>query len=267
MDPIPTLSLVQYLLGAGAGSVVGFSLGLVGGGGSILAVPLIVYLVGVKDPHLAIGTSAFAVAANAFANLLNHARHGTVNWKVAGLFALAGVVGAALGSTFGKAFDGERLLALFAILMLVVGGLMLRDRKGGGDATVTLNPRNATKLVGTGAATGVLSGFFGIGGGFLIVPSLMYSTGMPIYSAVGSSLVGVTAFGLTTSLNYALSGWVDWALAGAFIAGGVVGGLLGARLAKTLSGRKGALNTVFAALIFVVAIYMLYRSVGSLAGG
>ena len=74
---------------AGAGSLVGFTLGLVGGGGSILAVPLIVYLVGVKEPHLAIGTSAFAVAANAFANVINHARHGTVKWKIAGLFAVA----------------------------------------------------------------------------------------------------------------------------------------------------------------------------------
>ncbi len=106
----------------------------------------------------------------------------------------------------------------------------------------------------------MLSGFFGIGGGFLIVPSLMGSTGMPIYYAVGSSLVGVTAFGLTTAFNYALAGWVDWPLAGVFIGGGVLGGLAGARLAKSMSSRKGLLNTVFAGLIFVVAIYMLYQS-------
>lgn len=258
------LSPLQYLLGAGAGSLVGFSLGLVGGGGSILAVPLIVYLVGVKDPHLAIGTSAFAVAANAAANLANHARHGTVKWKIAGLFAVAGVIGATLGSTLGKAVDGQKLLALFALLMLVVGALMLRGRKAGGDHAVTLHAGNAPKLVATGAATGVLSGFFGIGGGFLIVPSLMFSTGMPIYYAVGSSLVGVTAFGLTTAANYALSGWVDWPLALVFVGGGVAGGLVGARLAKGLSSRKGALNTVFAGLIFVVAAYMLYRSAGAL---
>lgn len=267
MDAAASLSLVQYLLGAAAGSLVGFSLGLVGGGGSILAVPLMVYLVGVKDPHLAIGTSAFAVAANAFANLLNHARHGTVQWKIAGLFAIAGVAGAALGSTLGKAFDGDRLLALFAILMLVVGALMLRGRKSGGNGDVRLTPGNAPKLIGTGAATGMLSGFFGIGGGFLIVPSLMFSTRMPIYYAVGSSLVGVTAFGLTTAFNYALSGWIDWALAGVFVAGGVIGGLLGARSAKALSARKGALNMVFAALIFVVGFYMLYRSAGALFVG
>jgi len=235
-----SLSLLQYGLGAGAGSLVGFTLGLVGGGGSILAVPLIVYLVGVKDPHLAIGTSAFAVAANAFANLLNHARHGAVKWKIALLFAAAGVVGAALGSSLGKAVDGQKLLALFAVLMLVVGALMLRGRSAAGDPHVTLNAGNAPKLVGTGAATGMLSGFFGIGGGFLIVPSLMGSTGMPIYYAVGSSLVGVTAFGLTTAFNYALAGWVDWPLAAVFIGGGVLGGLAGARLAKLMSSRRRA---------------------------
>jgi hypothetical protein len=135
---VTTLSLLQYFLGAGAGAVVGFSLGLVGGGGSILAVPLIVYLVGVKDPHLAIGTSAFAVAANAAANLVNHARGGTVKWKIAGLFAGAGVIGALVGSTLGKAIDGQQLLALFAVLMLVVGALMMRGRSASGDATVLL---------------------------------------------------------------------------------------------------------------------------------
>lgn len=260
-----TFSVLQYVLGAGAGSIVGFSLGLVGGGGSILAVPLIVYLVGVKDPHLAIGTSAFAVAANAAANLVNHARGGTVKWKIAGLFAIAGVVGALLGSTLGKAIDGQKLLALFAVLMLVVGALMMRGRTVTGDPTVVLTRQNAPRLIGTGAATGILSGFFGIGGGFLIVPSLMFSTRMPIYYAVGSSLVGVTAFGLTTALNYALSGWVDWPLAAAFVGGGVLGGLFGARLARTLADRKGALINIFAGLIFVTAIYMLYRSADALA--
>jgi len=259
-----SFSLLQYVLGAGAGSLVGFSLGLVGGGGSILAVPLMVYLVGVKDPHLAIGTSAFAVAANAAANLANHARGGTVKWRIAGLFAVAGVAGALLGSTLGKAVDGERLLALFAVLMLVVAALMLRRRSAAGDPSVVLDRGNAPKLIGTGAATGALSGFFGIGGGFLIVPSLMFSTRMPIYHAVGSSLVGVTAFGLTTAFNYALSGWVNWALALAFVGGGVLGGLVGARLAKTLSEKKGALTSVFAVLIFGVAVYMLSRSVGTL---
>jgi uncharacterized membrane protein YfcA len=256
------LSLTQGALGLASGSLVGFSLGLVGGGGSILAVPLLVYLVGVPNPHVAIGTSAIAVAANAAANLANHARAGNVKWRCASVFALAGVAGAFLGSSLGKVVEGQKLLALFAIVMMVVGALMLKGRSGVGEASVRLNRENLPKLLASGLAAGALSGFFGIGGGFLIVPALIVATGMPILYAVGSSLVAVTVFGLTTAANYALSGLVDWSLAVWFISGGVLGGLLGARSASSLAGRKGALNTVFAALIFAVAIYMLVRSLG-----
>lgn len=259
-----TLTAMQYLLGVGAGSVVGFSLGLVGGGGSILAVPLMVYLVGVSNPHVAIGTSALAVAANAGANLLNHARNGHVKWRCASVFAAAGVAGALLGSTLGKAVDGQKLLALFAILMIVVGALMLRGRSSDGDASVVLDRGNAPKLLLSGGLTGALSGFFGIGGGFLVVPGLIASTRMPILFAVGSSLLAVTAFGLTSALNYAHSGLVDWPLAGVFVVGGIIGGLLGARLAARLSTCKGLLNLMFAGLTFVVALYMLYRSIDAL---
>lgn len=255
-----SLSLLQYLLGAGSGVLVGFMLGLVGGGGSILAVPLIVYVVGVNDPHLAIGTSALAVAANAAANLLNHARSGRVKWQIAGVFAAVGVLGAWGGSTLGKAVNGQKLLLLFALLMLLVGGLMLRGRAGGGDPTVQLSRRNAPALAMTGGATGMLSGFFGIGGGFLVVPSLMLATGMPILHAIGSSLVAVTAFGLTTAANYAWSGKVDWPLAAVFIGGGVLGGLFGTCAAARLGARKSMLNDIFAGLIFVVALYMIWRS-------
>jgi uncharacterized membrane protein YfcA len=254
------LQPLQYLLGVGSGAVVGFVLGLVGGGGSILAVPLMVYLVGVRDPHLAIGTSAFAVAANAATGLFNHARAGHVKWRCAGLFALAGIAGAAAGSTFGKAFDGDKLLFLFALVMIAVGILMLRRKGGHGDAEVKLGRENAGKLVAYGLGAGVFSGFFGIGGGFLIVPGLIAATGMTMISAVGSSLLGVTAFGLTTAANYALSGLVDWALALAFIAGGLAGSFLGTRLARHLTRSKDRLTAVFAALIFAVAAYMLWKS-------
>src|SRR5258708_19068499 len=122
------ISMMQGVLGLASGALVGFSLGLVGGGGSILAVPLMVYVVGVPDAHVAIGTSAIAVAANAAVNLSNHARGGTVRWSCALTFAAAGIVGAFLGSIFGKMLDGERLLALVALLMLVIALLMLKAR-------------------------------------------------------------------------------------------------------------------------------------------
>lgn len=257
------LDTIQYVLGALSGALVGFSLGLVGGGGSMLAVPLMVYLVGVPSPHIAIGTSALAVAANAATGLVSHAREHTVKWRCGGMYAAAGIVGALIGSTVGKAFDGQKLLFLFALLMVVVGMLMLRGRKAGGTPGAQCNRENAPKVLSYGLGTGVFSGFFGIGGGFLIVPGLRLSTDMPIINAVGTSLVAVTAFGLTTAANYAFSGLVDWPLAAIFISGGILGGFLGTALAKRLSG-SGALTTVFSGLIFVVAAYMLWKSAATL---
>src|SRR2546421_2735259 len=193
--------------------LVGVSFGLVGGGGSILAVPLMVYVVGVAEPHVAIGTSAIAVAANAAINLSNHARGGTVIWSCALIFAVAGMAGAFGGSILGKMVDGQDLLALFALVMIVIALLMLKTRSRIGLPDVKASMSNMPAIAGLGLATGTMSGFFGIGGGFLIVPALMLATGMPIMNAVSSSLVAVTAFGLTTAASYAWSGLVSWALA------------------------------------------------------
>ena len=254
------VSTTQSLLGLASGALVGFSLGLVGGGGSILAVPLMVYVVGVPEPHVAIGTSAIAVAANAAVNLSNHARGGTVVWSCALTFAAAGIIGAFCGSILGKMLDGERLLALFALVMLVIAMLMLKTRSRVSLPDVKMSLTNLPAIIGLGLATGTMSGFFGIGGGFLIVPALMLATGMSIMNAVSSSLVAVTAFGLTTAASYAYSGLVSWGLAALFIAGGIAGGLAGTRSARQLSERRGALNIVFATVIILVALYMLARN-------
>ena len=251
--------LAPDLLALACGALVGFSLALIGGGGSILAVPMLLYVVGLPDPHLAIGTSAVAVGANAFANLIPHARAGHVRWRPASAFAAAGVLGAFAGSTLGKRVDGHHLLALFAVLMLVVAGLMLRGRRDGAESSYP-KPRLYPRLGATGFGAGALAGFFGIGGGFLIVPGLMFASGMEIIAAIGSSLVAVGAFAATTAINYAASGLVDWRAAALFVAGGIVGGWLGARLARRLARTRGALNRVFAAAIAVVAVYMLVRN-------
>jgi uncharacterized protein len=255
------ISTTQSVLGLASGMLVGFSLGLVGGGGSILAVPLMVYVVGVPEPHVAIGTSAIAVAANAAVNLSNHARGGTVVWSCALVFAAAGMVGAFGGSILGKMVDGQRLLALFALVMIMIALLMLKTRSRIGLPDVKMSMSNMPAIVGLGLATGTLSGFFGIGGGFLIVPALMLATGMPIMNAVSSSLVAVTAFGMTTAASYAWSGLISWALAGLFVAGGIAGGLAGTRAARHLAERRGALNIVFAVVIIAVAVYMLARNI------
>jgi len=197
------MDLLQPLAAILSGALVGFTLGLIGGGGSIMATPLLLYVVGLQ-PHVAIGTGALAVSVNSFINFGGHARAGHVRWRSAILFAVVGVVGAVAGSS--------------------------------------------------------------LGGGFLIVPGLLFATGMPMLFAVGSSLLAVGSFGLTTAVNYAVSGLINWPVAAEYIAGGVVGGLLGMRLCAHLAPRKAALNQVFAALVFVVAGYMLYRNLGALPG-
>lgn len=255
---------VQVALGIFSGGLVGFTLGLVGGGGSILAVPLMVYLVRVPDAHVAIGTSALCVAANALASLGNHARAHNVKWRCGAIYAGAGVLGALAGANLGKLIDGDRLLLLFGLLMLGVAAVMFRRRAAAGDPAAQCNRQKAPKVVLFGAGTGLLSGFFGIGGGFLIVPGLIASTGMPLVKAVGTSLVAVSAFGITTAVVYALSGFVDWPLAALFIGGGWIGGLLGTRAALRLGARDGALGTVFAGLVVAVALYVIWRSAAAI---
>nr|WP_298101141.1 sulfite exporter TauE/SafE family protein [uncultured Shinella sp.] len=244
----------------GSGGIVGFMLGLLGGGGSILATPLLIYVVGVTQPHIAIGTGALAVSVNAFANFASHAVKGHVWWRCAAVFSALGVLGALAGSSLGKAIDGDRLIFLFGILMVVVGTLMLKPRKEAPTECRPVDLRMCATTAAVALAAGVASGFFGIGGGFLIVPGLMLATGMPMINAIGTSLLSVGVFGLATALNYAASGLVDWWLATEFIGGGVAGGLLGMILATRLGAPKNILNRLFATLIFAVAGYVLYRS-------
>ncbi len=243
-----------------SGGAVGLVLAVIGGGGSILATPALLYVVGVANPHVAIGTSAIAVSVNAFANFVNHARRGNVRWRCAMVFAGSGVLGAAIGAAIGKLTDAQILLPLFALLMIVVGIGMLRRQHSDTGQDVNLTRENAPKLIAYGVGVGAVSGFFGIGGGFLIVPGLIGATGMSMIQAIGSSLLSVGTFGATTATSYALDGLVDWRIAGLFIGGGFVGGLLGAGLATHLSKQRGALQRVFAVVVFAVAAYMLYRS-------
>ena len=249
------------LLAIASGAFVGFTLGLIGGGGSIVATPLLLYAVGLS-PHLAIGTGALAVSANAFVNFGGHARAGNVRWAEAGIFAATGVVGALIGSTIGKEIDGKKLILLFALMMIVIGVAMLRPRKGGGTAAAPLTAPTATRVGVIGLVVGMMSGFFGIGGGFLIVPGLILATGMPMINAIGTSLFAVGAFGLATALNYAASGMVNWLVSAEFIGGGVAGGWIGMKAACHLADQRNTLTRMFAGLVFVVAFYVIWRSVG-----
>ena len=133
-------------------------------------------------------------------------------------------------------------------------------RAAGGDPLVHINPGIGFRLAAAGMLVGFLSGFFGIGGGFLIVPAIMLGSRMTAINAVGSSLVSVGAFGTTTAASYALAGLVDWRIAAAFIAGGIAGGLIGVRLSVRLSEKRGALSRSFAVAVVFVAVFVLWKS-------
>jgi uncharacterized membrane protein YfcA len=244
-----------------SGSVVGLLLALFGGGGSVLATPLLLYIVGVRDAHVAIGTSATAVAVNAAVNLLGHSRGGRVKWPCATVFALAGLLGSLAGSSVAKTIDGQKLLIFFAAAMAAIAISMLRKPKSEGDPAVRITWRLTLKLAPLGLLTGFAAGFFGIGGGFLIVPGLMAATGMTLANAAASSLLSVTIFGVATSANYAASGLVNWPVAALFIVGGVFGGWAGLRGARLLQGRTLHARRIFAGLVLVVAAYVALQAV------
>ena len=253
-------TLFASLASIASGALVGFVLGLIGGGGSILATPLLLYVVGIAQPHVAIGTGALAVSVNAYANLIAHARRRNVCWRCAAVFALVGTLGAVAGSSLGKSLDGTLLLFLFGWVMIAVGIAMLRTRRERDATGPVTTTENCVRAALAALLAGGASGFFGIGGGFLIVPALMLATGMTMSNAVGSSLLAVGTFGLATALNYAASDLIDWKVAGLFILGGIGGGLLGTRLSLRLGRHRNALSRIFAGIVFVVALYLLYRS-------
>jgi len=213
---------------------------------------------------MAIGTAAIAVGLNAAMGLVGHARHGNVKWRCGLVFASAGVAGALTGAEIGKAYDGQKLLFLFGLLMVVVGLSMLPKRISAPRPNVVLDRDTAGQLVPrlapAGLGVGLLSGFFGIGGGFLIVPGLIWATRMPMTNAVGTSLLAVTAFGLSTAASYAVSGLVDWPIVGLMIIGGVAGALAGIALGRKLAGTKHLLEIAFGAMVIAVGLYVALKA-------
>lgn len=260
---------LRDLLSIFSGTIVGLVLGLIGGGGSILAVPLLIYVVGVSSTHVALGTSAFAVGAAATVNLFLQRRIGNAKWPCAIVFSIAGVAGALAGVAVAKQINGDALLAAFGLLMIVVGAIMLRRRGETGNPDVRLVRANiftlGPRLLAIGLGVGLLSGFFGIGGGFLIVPGLMLAAGMPIKNAVATSLVSVAAFGFTTAGSYAYSGQIDWRIALVFVAGGAVGGLIGKAISgamhKHWSNSQMWLQIGFAIIVVAIGVSVVWRGI------
>lgn len=249
------------LLAVLAGLPVGLAIGTVGGGGSIIAMPLLIYVVGIASPHAALGTAAVAVALNAATAVAAHQRAGNIKWPCALVFAAAGIVGAVLGAEAGKMVHGTWLLAAFGALMLVVGALLLKPRRTPPQPDVRLSRDTAAhllpRLLPIGLGVGLLAGFFGIGGGFLIVPGLIFATAMPIGVAVGTSLVIVTTLGATTAVSYALSGLVDWPLTALLLLGGAIGSTIGMRLSRRLADHRRKFEIGFACVVIAVGAFVL----------
>ena len=210
----------------GLAVLVGLSLGLLGGGGSILLVPLLVYVAD-TDPKQAIALSLLVVGITSAVGAVPHARAGRVNWRTAGLFGSAAMVGAYLGGRLGALLPSAVLLMAFAVMMLVTAGAMLRDS---GDPEPDGRDHATVKALAEGLGVGAVTGLVGAGGGFLVVPALVLLGGLSMPAAVGTSLVVIAMKSVAGVAGYLSGVQFDWATAGAVTTATVIGALIGARL-------------------------------------
>ena len=235
-------------------AVIGLSLGLTGAGGSIVTLPVLVYLAGVP-PREAVGLSLRVVGAAAAAGALQRWRAGDFHVRAALLFALSGMSGAWLGAKFTRMVSPDLLMALFAVLMLIVAGRMLWSRDG---ETVMSPECRPWRCLGAGAGTGILTGFIGVGGGFLLMPALVRFARLPLRMATGTSLAVIainSAAGFAAHLG---DGPVDWKLAGLFSGLAVTGALAGNALSAKLPVKR--LRQGFAAMVLATGAAVLWQA-------
>lgn len=247
---------VSVLIALAAGVAIGVSLGLLGGGGSILAVPALVYLLD-QDLSAAVPTSLLVVGTASISGAVAHAREGDVRWRPAVGFAVPGVVTSFGGAWLNSRLDQDVLLLVFAGLMVVVAVHMLvgSDNETSGRESRFTGPTRLVVAGAAGAAVGFLTGLLGVGGGFLIVPALLLTLGLPMAVAVGTSLVVIVANSVAGFAANFSGADLDLAIAGAFIIGGLVGAVPGSRLAPRVSEER--LRTGFAVFILIVAAFVI----------
>jgi uncharacterized membrane protein YfcA len=264
-----------------AGVVIGLTLGALGGGGSILTVPVLVYLLG-QDSHTATTGSLVIVGVTALAGALAHLREGRVRVAAGLAFGLTGLAGTYAGARLSTQLDPHVLLIAFSALMIVAAVAMLRRRRAaeglaagshgashfGGRGTLpvagfrfgSLDLVGIARLVGAATLVGLLTGFFGVGGGFVIVPALVLTLGFSMRDAVGTSLL-VIAIVSAAALATRLGGHVqlDWPLLAAFTLAAVVGTVIGNRVASRLHPSR--LTAAFVVVLVGVAVYTAARSI------
>ncbi|HEX2399280.1 MAG TPA: sulfite exporter TauE/SafE family protein [Mycobacterium sp.] len=242
--------------------LVGISLGLLGGGGSILTVPLLAYVAGM-DAKQAIATSLLVVGMTSAVGAISHARAGRVQWRTGLVFGGAGMAGAYAGGLLARFIPGTVLLVGFAVIMIATAVAMLRGRKAISDGAP---PRSlpAFQIVLEGLVVGLVTGLVGAGGGFLVVPALALLGGLPMPVAVGTSLVVIAMKSFAGLPGYLSSVHIDWSLAGGVVAAALVGGLIGARLTAVVN--PDALRKAFGWFVLAMSSVILTQEVHPAVG-
>lgn len=243
--------------GLALGLAVGLSLGLLGGGGSILTVPVFVYVLGFGAKE-SIAMSLAAVGAISIVGALAHWRAGNVKWRIAGIFSVVAMAGTYLGARLAVYFSGTAQLLLFAVVMLAAAFFMLRPPKAVDVASKSSEHLPIHWIVLEGLAVGVLTGLVGVGGGFLIVPALVLLGRVPMKHAVGTSLVIIAFKSAAGFVGYLGQVTIAWGFIGQFIAVAVLGILIGSKLVHYVPQR--ALQRVFAAFLLVMGTAILYSN-------
>ena len=264
---------MRALLASPLGLLIGLSLGALGGGGSILAVPALVFAAG-QDPKLATTTSLVLVTLTAVIGIVPHWRAGRVRFAAGTTFGVAGIGGSLLGSHWNKAADPDLLLLAFSGLMLIAAYAMWRRVRNTANLvpvrsvgaavahaagpSLRIAPMTIVKVIVAGTIVGLLTGFFGVGGGFVIVPALVLALGFTMPEAVGTSLLVIainSVVALTTRLE---AGAIEWGTVIPFTIASLLGVIIGSRLASTRDSRS--LQRWFIGLLVVVAVYTAVRS-------
>ncbi len=280
---------MRVLLASPLGFLVGLSLGALGGGGSILAVPMLVYAAG-QDPKAATTTSLVLVTGSSLVGMVGHWNGGRVRVATGATFGLVGIVGSLLGSGLNKRLDPDVLLLGFSGLVVIAAWRMLRacptctrvgegralvghssagdERSEPGDHVVSSTPRaiRIATMVGAGTGVGFLTGLFGVGGGFVVVPALTLLLAFPMPEAIGTSLLVVAVNSVVAlTARFAGDATIEWAVTLPFTVAAVAGVLSGSRLAGRLDPERSL--RWFAGLLITVAVYTAVRSVQGLLGG
>jgi uncharacterized membrane protein YfcA len=259
-------AMAPLVAGIALALLVGVALGLLGGGGSILTLPILVYVLGM-DPHAAIATSLLVVGTTSAAALISHARAGRVRWRTGAMFGATSMIGAYAAGRLAHLVPATVLLLAFGAMMLVTALAMLRPQRasaGGEGPEILPAGRAALWVVLEGLAVGAVTGLVGAGGGFLVVPALVLLGRLPMSAAVGTSLLVITMKSFAALAGHLDQASLDLPLASAITAAAVVGSIGGSALAGRIPGallRKG-----FAWFVLVMAAFLLAQQVPGVLG-